>query len=55
MEKIYRYENATICVTSTKTCDQENLKKATENFLKKVMRGGKQYGNTNSTRNLNEK
>ena len=55
MEKVYKYENATIYVTSTKSCDREKLKKITEDFLKKAIYGGKNNGNTNQTRNLNAK
>lgn len=55
MEKIYRHENGIIVVTSPETRDQEKLRRVTEEFVKKVIRGGKKYGNTNSTRNLNEK
>ena len=55
MEKIYEYKNATIVVTLSESCDQEKIRRVTEEFVKKVIRGGKKYGNTNSTRNLNEK
>ena len=55
MERKYEFKNGTIVVTSSKTCDQEKLKKATEEFIKKVMHGGYKNGNTNSTRNLNKK
>lgn len=55
MEKIYRHENGIIVVTSLENCDRERLKKVTEEFVLKVLHGGKKHGNTNSTRNLNEK
>lgn len=55
MEKIYKHENGIIVVTSPENCDRERLKKVTEDFVLKVLRGGKKYGNTNSTGNLNEK
>lgn len=55
MERKYEFENGTIVVTTLETCDRERLKKVTEEFVKKVIHGGKKYGNTNSTRNLNEK
>lgn len=55
MEKIYKYENAIIHVTSTKSCDREELKKITEEFLKKAIYGGKKNGNIDKTRDLNEK
>lgn len=55
MKKTYEYENATIYVTSTKTVSREELIKSTEEFMKKVIRGGNQNGNTNSTRNFSKK
>jgi len=55
MEKTYKYDNAIIRVTSSKSCSREELIKSTEEFMKKVLHGGKKHGNTNSTRNLNEK
>jgi hypothetical protein len=55
MEKIYKYENATIHVTSNKSCDQKTLKKATEEFVKNVIRGGNSNGYTNKTGNFNKK
>ena len=55
MEKIYKFENATVCVISTKSCDREELRRVTEEFMKKVIYGGKKHGNTNSTRNLSKK
>lgn len=55
MEKIYEYENATIVVTLSESCDQEKLRRVTEEFLKKAIYGGKKNGDTNQTRNLNEK
>jgi hypothetical protein len=41
MEKKYEYENGTIYVTIPKTCDRDKLRKVTEDFLKKVINGGK--------------
>lgn len=55
MEKIYEYENATIVVTLSESCDQEKLRRVTEDFLKKAICGGKNNGNTNKTRNLYKK
>ena len=41
MEKKYEYENGTIYVTIPETCDRDGLRKVTEDFLKKVINGGK--------------
>lgn len=38
MKKTYKYSNGIICVTLLKSSDRERLKKATEEFLKKVIR-----------------
>lgn len=50
MEKIYKYENATIYVTLSETSDHEELKKATENFLRKVISEVGNNGNCNQSR-----
>ena len=55
MEKVYKYENATIYVTSTKSCDQQELVRSTEEFVRKVIRGGKVNGYFDKTRNLSKK
>ena len=41
MERTYKYRNGTIYVTLPESCDREKLKKVTEDFLKKVINGGK--------------
>jgi hypothetical protein len=45
MEKVYKYKNGTIHVTIPETCDREKLRQVTEEFLKKVIYGGKKNGN----------
>lgn len=55
MEKVYEYENAIIYVTSTKSCDKAKLRKATEEFMKKVISGGKKNGYINTTRDFDKK
>ena len=55
MDKIYRYDNATIYVLRLDKYDRENLKKATEVFLRKVVSGGNKNGNSNSSKNFREK
>ena len=52
MEKTYKLENRTIVVTLPETCDREELRKVTEEFLKRVINGGRQNGNSNQSRNF---
>jgi hypothetical protein len=54
MDKTYKYRNGTIHVELPESCDREKLRKVTEEFLKKVMYGGKKNGNSNTSRNLNK-
>ena len=55
MEKIYECQNGTIHVTLPKSCDREKLKKVTEEFLKKVISGGKKNVHSNTSRNHSKK
>lgn len=55
MERTYKYRNGTIYVTLPTSCDRENLKKITEDFLKKVISEGKKNGYSNSSGNFREK
>lgn len=41
MERIYKYKNGVIHVYMPDKCDREKLIKVTEEFLKKVIAGGK--------------
>lgn len=52
MEKVYEYENGTIYVTLPETCDREELRKVTEDFLRKVMYGGVKHGDINTCKNF---
>lgn len=52
MEKVFECQNGTIHVTIPDHCDREELKKVTEEFLKKVNTGGKNNGNGNTRGNL---
>lgn len=54
MERVYTYKNAIIYIRSLDTYDRENLKKATEDFLKKVIIGGKKNGNSNTSRDFSK-
>ena len=49
MEKIYECENGTIFVTLPESCDREKLRKVTEDFLKKVINGGRKNGDSNTS------
>lgn len=40
MEKIYNYKNGVIHVFVPDKCDRKELRKVTEEFLKKVLAGG---------------
>ena len=55
MEKIYKYDNATIYILGLDSYNRESLKKATEVFLRKVISGGKKNGDSNTTRDFREK
>lgn len=52
MERIYRCKNGTIYVTMPETCDREKLRKVTEDFLKKVIYGGRNNDNCNTRKNI---
>ena len=52
MEKIYKNKNGVIHVTVPDECDRDKLRKLTEDFMKKVIRGGKQNGNSNTTNHI---
>ena len=54
MEKIFKCKNGTMIVTLPESCDRDKLKKATEEFLRKVISGRAQNGNSNSTRNFSK-
>ena len=55
MQRTYEYKNGTIYVTLPETCDREKLRKVTEDFLKKVISGGKKNGNSNTSGDFREK
>lgn len=55
MRKTYRYDNALVHIVSLDKYDRENFKKATQEFLKKVMREGKRNGNSDTRRDFREK
>ena len=55
MKKTYEFDNATIHIQNINNYDREKIKKATEDFLKKVISGGTKYGNSDSSRDFREK
>ena len=52
MEKVYECKNGTIFVTLPESCDREKLKKVTEDFLKKVLKGGTNNVNGSKSNNF---
>lgn len=52
MEKVYEFQNGTIYVALPESCDRGKLRKVTEDFLKKVMYGGVNNGNSNQSKNF---
>lgn len=55
MEKIYKNQNGTIYVELPESCDREKLRKATEEFLKKVLSEGSKNEYINTSKNFREK
>lgn len=47
MQKIYKYENATVIVVNPDVDNQNTLKIATEKFLKKVLEERSKHVNSN--------
>lgn len=52
MERVYKRKNGTIYVTLPEQSDREKLLQVTEEFLKKVINGGNQNGNSNTRRDI---
>ena len=55
MEKVYNCKNGTITVMLPESSDREELKRVTEEFMRKVISGGKKNGNSYTSRNFREK
>lgn len=49
MRKVYNYENATIIIVNTNVCTNDKFKKATEHFIRKVIKERNANGNGNQT------
>lgn len=54
MEKIYYYKNAIVTITPPTPEQYSNIQKATEKFMEKIIRGDRNYGNSNQTRSINK-
>lgn len=52
MQKIYKYENGTVYITKLTEDIQNNLKTATENFLRKVIEERSNNGNGDKSRDI---
>ena len=48
MERVYKFKNGTIHVVLPESCDREKLRRVTEEFLKKVISGRDQNGDSNT-------
>lgn len=55
MEKIYRFQNATIYIKPPTEEQLKNIHTATERFITKLVREGYLDGNSNKTRSINKK
>ena len=55
MERSYNFKNGTIYVIAPDTYDHEGLRKATEDFLRKVIKERMQNGNSNTSGNIYKK
>ena len=49
MRRIYNYKNGVIVVSLPEESNREKLYKVTEEFLKKVISGGKNNGNSHTS------
>lgn len=55
MEKIYRFQNATIYIKPPTEEQLENIHKATEKYLTKLVKEGYFNGDSNKTGSINKK
>ena len=55
MKKTYNYKNGTIYVIAPDTYDYDGLRKATEDFLRKVIKERIRNGDGNTSGNIREK
>lgn len=52
MKKVYKYQNGIVCISLPKSYNQRNLKKVTEEFLKKVISEEIKNGNSDTSTNF---
>lgn len=52
MKKKYEYKSGCVYVTLPRTNDRKELIKATEDFLKRAIKGGYTHGNSNKSGNI---
>ena len=55
MKKVYKYENSIVTVENCDTYNLESIQKATEHFLRQVMKERSTNGNGNTSRNIYKK
>ena len=55
MKKVYKNQNGVILVELPESSDREQLRKVTEDFLKKVINGGSRNEHINTSKNFREK
>lgn len=55
MEKSYNFKNGTVYVIAPDTYDHEGLRKATEDFLRKVIKERMRNDHSNTSGNIREK
>lgn len=54
MQKTYNFKNGRVIVSTPETEDYSGLRKATENFLRKVIEERMKHGNSNTSGNFRE-
>ena len=55
MKKVYKYENSIVTVENYNTYDLESIRRASEHFLRQVIKERSTNGNGNTSRNFSEK
>ena len=55
MKKVYKYENSIVIVENYNNYNLESIRKATEHFLRQVVKERSTNGNCDKSRNINKK
>ena len=55
MKKVYKYKNSIVTVENCNNYNLESIKKATEHFLRQVVKERSIDGNSNTSRNIYKK